>query len=80
MERKMSNKLLEWKNEKEKSILIIYGARQVSKTYTILSFGKKNYKNVVYINFEDNSEIAKVFERYLEVERIFFTRQRIFIT
>lgn len=70
MERKMSKKLLEWKNNKEKTPLIVYGARQVGKTYTILSFGKENYKNVVYINFEDNSEISKIFEQDLEVERI----------
>lgn len=70
MERKMSSKLLEWKNNKEKMPLIIYGARQVGKTYTILSFGKENYKNVVYINFEDNSKIAQIFEKDLEIERI----------
>ena len=70
MERKMSKKLLEWKNDTEKTPLILYGARQVGKTYTILSFGKENYKNVAYINFEDNTEIAKIFEQDLEVERI----------
>ena len=70
MERKMSDKLLTWKNDSKKMPLIIYGARQVGKTYTILSFGKKYYKNVAYINFEDNSEIAKIFEQNLEVERI----------
>ena len=70
MERKMSNELLKWKNDKEKMPLIIYGARQVGKTYTILSFGKEYYKNVAYINFEDNSEIAKIFEQDLNIERI----------
>lgn len=70
MERKMSKILLEWKDNQEKMPLIIYGARQVGKTYTILSFGKENYKNVVYINFEDNREIAKIFEQDLEVDRI----------
>ena len=56
MERKMSGKLLEWKNSKEKTPLILYGARQVGKTYTILSFGKENYKNVAYINWESNGK------------------------
>ena len=70
MERKMSNVLLNWKNDKEKTPLIVYGARQVGKTYTILSFGKQNYKSVIYINFEDNSEIAKIFEQDLKIERI----------
>ncbi len=66
----MSKELLKWKNNKEKTPLILYGARQVGKTYTILSFGKENYKNVAYINFEDNSEISKIFEQDLEVERM----------
>ena len=70
MERKMSNVLLNWKNDKEKTPLIVYGARQVGKTYTILSFGKQNYKSVIYINFEDNNEIAKIFEQDLKIERI----------
>ena len=58
MERKMSNVLLNWKNNKEKTPLIVYGARQVGKTYTILSFGKQNYKNVIYINFEEYDAIC----------------------
>jgi len=70
MERKMSNILLKWKVNEEKLPLIVYGARQVGKTYTILSFGKENYKNVAYINFEDNSEVAKIFEKDLDPRRI----------
>ena len=46
MERKMSNELQKWKDNPKKMPLIIYEARQVGKTYTVLSFGKKNYKNV----------------------------------
>lgn len=70
MERKMSNMLSKWKADGEKLPLIIYGARQVGKTFTILSFGKENYKNVAYINFEDNNKIAKIFEKDLDPERI----------
>lgn len=66
----MSNILLKWKANEEKLPLIVYGARQVGKTYTILSFGKENYKNVAYINFEDNSEVAKIFEKDLDPKRI----------
>ena len=70
MKRKMSKQLLDWKNSNDNMPLIIYGARQVGKTYTILSFGKENYKNVAYINFEDNSDMAKIFDQNLDVERI----------
>lgn len=70
MERKMSIELLDWKNEQKKMPLIIHGARQVGKTYTILSFGKTHYKNVAYINFEDNSKIAQIFDEDFNVSRI----------
>ena len=70
MKRKMSNLLLKWKKDKNKMPLIVHGARQVGKTYTILSFGKENYKNVAYINFEDNKDFAKIFEQDFNIERI----------
>ena len=70
MKRKMSKSLLEWKKSNDNMPLIIYGARQVGKTYLVLSFGKENYRNVAYINFEDNNEIAKIFEQDLDVKRI----------
>lgn len=70
MERKIIKKLLLWKNSPKRMPLIIYGARQVGKTYTALSFGKQNYKNTVYFNMEDSAEITSIFERDLKPERI----------
>ncbi|MEG2958594.1 MAG: AAA family ATPase, partial [Oscillospiraceae bacterium] len=37
--------------------LIINGARQVGKTHAALTFGKEHYKNAVYFNMEDATEI-----------------------
>ena len=70
MERKVINKLLNWKNSVDRKPLILQGARQVGKTYTTLSFGKKYYKSCVYFNFENNTELINIFERDLEPERI----------
>ncbi|MBP2639071.1 MAG: hypothetical protein H6Q66_22 [Firmicutes bacterium] len=70
MERKIVKKLNEWKNAGNRMPLILYGARQVGKTYTILSFGREHYKNTVYCNFEDSTEFAAIFERDLNPERI----------
>lgn len=42
------NKLLTWKSSPRRMPLLIYGARQVGKTYTALTFGKTNNKNTVY--------------------------------
>lgn len=70
MERKIWNLLINWKNSGKRMPLLIYGARQVGKTYTALTFGKQYYKNTVYINMEGSSEIAAIFERDLNPERI----------
>ncbi len=57
MKREIYNKLVNWKINTNKKPLIIYGARQVGKTYLINEFGKNNYDYAYYLNFEfDESE------------------------
>lgn len=70
MERKIVEKIKLWKNKKNRMPLIIYGARQVGKTYIALTIGKMLYKNTVYFNMEDSKEITDIFERDFEPERI----------
>jgi predicted AAA+ superfamily ATPase len=70
MERKFTPKLLKWKNSSSRKPLIVTGTRQVGKTYGLLDFGKKHYKNVVYLNFESNSSLHTIFERDLNPVRI----------
>lgn len=70
MERKMSEKLQKWKHSKDRMPLILYGARQVGKTYLLLEFGKKFYKNIVYFNLEGNEELNRIFDRDLDPIRI----------
>ena len=70
MERKIVKKLTVWKNNPRRKPMILSGARQVGKTYSLLSFGKDQYNNTVYLNMEDSREIQMVFERDLKPERI----------
>ena len=70
MERKIISDLIKWKNSSDRKPLILKGARQVGKTYIALTFGKKYYKSCVYFNFENNIELANIFERDLNPERI----------
>jgi predicted AAA+ superfamily ATPase len=62
MKRKIEQKLLAWKNSNDRKPLIVNGARQIGKTYSILEFGKKNFKNIIYINLEKNKLAANIFE------------------
>ena len=61
MYRKIFDFLIQWKNDKYRKPLIIQGARQVGKTYAVLEFGKENYDNVVYFNFQTNEKLADTF-------------------
>ncbi len=70
MKRLIEQKLIDWKNKKNRKPLIIFGARQIGKTHSMLDFGKKYYENLVYCNFESNIELHKVFEIDLDTNRI----------
>jgi len=71
MKRKIEEQLLMWKSKTGKRMpLIVNGARQVGKTYTLQEFGLKYYKNMVYVNLEVNLAVASYFHGNIEPERI----------
>lgn len=70
LKRKISNELNEWYNSKKKKALIIRGLRQVGKTYIAVSFAKEHYKNVVYINFKNNSSLKEAFNEDFMINSI----------
>lgn len=61
MERKIENFLQKWQKDILRKPLIIYGPKQIGKTFTILNYGKTNYKNIVYFNTANNIEILNLF-------------------
>lgn len=61
MYRKIMQYLEKWKESNYRKPLILQGARQVGKTYSILEFGRKNYENVAYFNFETNTKLNETF-------------------
>lgn len=77
MKRKILQQLIDWKNSTSRKPLILNGARQVGKTFILREFGRKYYKNTVYVNLESNSAAASLFGsnispkkliKYLEAE------------
>ena len=52
MERKIYEDLLKWKKEPARKPLLLYGNRQIGKTYTAIEFGEKEYKTVAEYKFE----------------------------
>lgn len=70
LKRKIEQTLLEWKNTENRKPLIVKGCRQCGKTFSVLDFAHKNYKNVVYLNFFENPDYASVFAGSLEIDHI----------
>lgn len=62
MYRKIMRYLEAWRESSHRKPLILQGARQVGKTYSILEFGRTYYENVAYFNFETNPRLNATFE------------------
>lgn len=63
--------LINWKQKKDKSALIIKGARQVGKSYLVREFGRNEYEGYIEINFLKNPLYKNIFKGDLSAEEIF---------
>ena len=70
MKRLIYNELLKWKESKDRKPLILKGVRQCGKTWLLKEFGKNNYEDIAYFNFEGNEALKARFEQDLDVKRI----------
>lgn len=70
MKRVISEYLNSWKKNKNKKALLITGARQIGKTYSIREFGKKQYECFIEINFVEQKNANKIFEMGNSVDTI----------
>ena len=61
MYRKVMEQLESWRTSEWRKPLILQGARQVGKTYSLLELGRTKYDNVAYFNFETDSSLIDVF-------------------
>ena len=70
MYRNKIKQLTNWKLSEYRKPLIVLGARQVGKTWLIQEFGKQEYKQTVYVNFEKMKVVRNLFEEDFDVQRI----------
>lgn len=62
MERKLYKKLTEWQESLNRKPLLLNGARQVGKTYLLKEFGRREFRQVVYINLDaDKTRFGDIF-------------------
>lgn len=70
MKRHALQSLINWKNNKNRKPLLLYGARQVGKTWLMTEFGKTHFSNYIILNLEKNERIANVFQKTLDPKEI----------
>ncbi len=70
MKRELFEKLIKWKNSPGRKPLIIRGARQVGKTWLMKEFGRTNYDQTIYLNFEKNKRLGNLFTDGFEIKRV----------
>ncbi len=70
LKRKIEQVLKDWKTAPNHKPLIIKGCRQCGKTYSVMDFAKKEYKNVIYLNFFEDPAYASIFSGSLEIDHL----------
>lgn len=70
MIREAMEELNRWKVRVNRKPLIIEGARQVGKTWLMKEFGKKEFIDTAYINFDNNKQMQMLFENDLDTDRL----------
>jgi len=68
--RKALESLKAWKAKSDRKPLVIRGARQVGKTWLMKEFGRTEYKNCAYINFDSNARMLRLFSNDMDIDRI----------
>ncbi|MGL4518927.1 MAG: ATP-binding protein [Phocaeicola sp.] len=69
MKRSAYNELLNWKESKLRKPLVLKGARQIGKTWLLKEFGKREYKQLAYVNCDNEPLAASLFTDY-NIDRI----------
>jgi len=70
MRRTIYAQLLKWKTSSRRKPLMLYGARQVGKTYILKEFGRNEFDNLVYINCYLNPAVKTLFSENKDVSRL----------
>lgn len=70
MYRQKIEDLKAWQKSPHRKPLIVRGARQVGKTELIREFGRTQYRQTAYVNLDNNSRMAALFDGDFDVNRL----------
>ena len=77
MKRKITERLVKWRRTMSLRLpLLLYGARQVGKTYVMQELGRDCFRNTVYVNFEADRRIGDFFENDIHAEAVLKVLER----
>ena len=62
MKRDIIQLFIEWKGRENRKPLVVRGARQVGKTYSVSEFARQQFANAVTINLEESPEMKSMFK------------------
>jgi predicted AAA+ superfamily ATPase len=71
MKRKIYQQLLDWKTSGTSKPLMVIGARQIGKTYTIEQFGQAEFPHMLVFNLTDRDDVVELFARDVPTQRKF---------
>ena len=63
-------RLIQWKSSQKRKPMILFGARQVGKTWLMKKFGEDHFDKVAYINFDSNIRMDALFADDYHIDRI----------
>lgn len=70
MRRNQFSDLERWKQSTPRKPLIVWGARQVGKTWLMKEFGRTRYRKCAYVNLESNAVLRSLFTVDFDIRRI----------
>lgn len=70
MEREIYQRMLSWKDDPYRKPLIIYGARQVGKSYIVKEFGNREFDNLIILNCDKDERISGIFKQGFRTEKL----------
>ena len=70
MKRDIDTNLVDWKKSEFRKPLIIRGARQVGKTYSVCRFGENHFETFIKLDFERDRTSHRIFQEDLSAEKL----------
>ena len=70
LKRSAYDQLLDWKSDNHRKALLVDGPRQVGKTYLLEEFGKREYRDLVKIDFLRDEKARERFGSATSAERV----------